>query len=207
VATLYAEFLPSSTRGYAILSLSFFWAIGAFFEALLVRKLVAFTISYVLAVMRTLIQAWMVMPSLGWRWLVGLSTLPLFIFVLAAPKYLPESPMYLAVTGRKEAVIAELEIVAKTNGVLAPAGHLVLDEAASRGRFGHLFRKSSRGHGPHLTLSVFYLWFAAAVSYYGVVLITTELLNSDKGMCVDPSVTSRMGDLAEEQECSVHVCR
>ncbi len=81
VATLYAEFLPSSWRGQAILFLSFFWAAGACFEALL---------------------AWIVMPRLGWRYLLAFSTVPLLLFVAAAPKHLPESPIYLASRGKKE---------------------------------------------------------------------------------------------------------
>ena len=35
VMTLYAEYLPTSARGKAILVMSFFWAIGASFEAVL----------------------------------------------------------------------------------------------------------------------------------------------------------------------------
>ena len=35
VITLYAEYLPTVARGKAILVMSFFWAIGATFEAVL----------------------------------------------------------------------------------------------------------------------------------------------------------------------------
>ncbi len=88
MTTLYAEFLPSSVRGQAIMSLSFFWAAGACFEALL---------------------AWLVMPVLGWRYLLGFSTLPLLVFVLLAPKFLPESPLFLAVSGDKKEAIEQLQ--------------------------------------------------------------------------------------------------
>lgn len=41
--------------------LQIFWAVGTVFEVLL---------------------AILVMPTLGWRWLLGLSTIPLFIFAI-----------------------------------------------------------------------------------------------------------------------------
>lgn len=87
---MYAEYLPTKTRGKAILVLSFFWAIGACLEALI---------------------AWMVMPTLGWRYLVAFSTLPLVLFLMMSPR-LPESPMYLAVMGKKQAVEDQLNEVA-----------------------------------------------------------------------------------------------
>ncbi len=82
--------MPTHVRGRAVMCLSFFWAIGAVFLAFL---------------------AWAVMPSLGWRYLVGLSTVPLTLFALLAPKIMPESPHYLATVGQKERAIIELKKV------------------------------------------------------------------------------------------------
>ncbi|XP_014016662.1 synaptic vesicle 2-related protein isoform X2 [Salmo salar] len=59
--TLYAEFLPMRSRATCILLIEIFWALGTVFEVLL---------------------AIVVMPTLGWRWLLGLSTIPLFIFAI-----------------------------------------------------------------------------------------------------------------------------
>ena len=72
------------------MTMQFFWAIGSVFLAIL---------------------SWAVMPSLGWRYLLGLSSLPLVFFVLIAPKTLPESPMYLSATGQKEKVEEQLKKV------------------------------------------------------------------------------------------------
>ena len=77
---LYAEFLPTNSRGKAIMVLSFFWALGASILAFL---------------------AWLVMPTLGWRYLVGLSTIPLALF-LCCSRVIPESPIFLASVGRKQ---------------------------------------------------------------------------------------------------------
>jgi MFS family permease len=90
VATLYSEYLPTYIRGRAVMTLSFYWAFGALFLALL---------------------AWAVMPTLGWRWLIGLSTIPITCFVILSPIILPESPLYLASTGQKEKVQEQLNKV------------------------------------------------------------------------------------------------
>ncbi|KAF4790558.1 synaptic vesicle 2-related protein-like protein [Turdus rufiventris] len=57
--TLYAEFLPMKSRAKCILLIEVFWALGTVFEVLL---------------------AVVVMPTLGWRWLLILSALPLLLF-------------------------------------------------------------------------------------------------------------------------------
>ena len=49
-----------------------FWAIGACFEVLL---------------------ALLVMPSLGWQWLLGLSALPLLVFAVCCVVSARETPM------------------------------------------------------------------------------------------------------------------
>ena len=49
--------------------------------------------------------------TLGWRYLLALSTLPLALFLILSPKLLPESLMYLATTGQKDKVEEELKKV------------------------------------------------------------------------------------------------
>eukprot|EP00095_Tigriopus_kingsejongensis_P011644 maker-scaffold564_size136232-snap-gene-0.31 protein:Tk11644 transcript:maker-scaffold564_size136232-snap-gene-0.31-mRNA-1 annotation:"synaptic vesicle 2-related protein" len=181
--TLYAEYLPSSARGKAIMVLSFFWALGA--------CLLAF-------------MAWLIMPTLGWRYLVAFSTLPLFLFLIFA-RHLPESPMYLAVTGQKQAVQEVLDRIAKMNEKRRVHGQLILDEettASQRGQFLDLFRKGQA----QMSVMVFFLWFVAAFSYYGVVLLSTELLNSSRDTCAS-SGESPIDGIPGERECSVHVCQ
>ena len=45
--------------------------------------------------------AWLVMDDYGWRMLIGLSSTPLFMFVLFS-YWLPESLLYLSTVGRQE---------------------------------------------------------------------------------------------------------
>ncbi|XP_014680434.1 PREDICTED: synaptic vesicle 2-related protein-like, partial [Priapulus caudatus] len=59
--TLYAEFLPSETRAKCVVAVEVFWVIGTCFEVLL---------------------ALFVMPTMGWRWLLIFSAVPLAIFSL-----------------------------------------------------------------------------------------------------------------------------
>ena len=52
-------------------------------------------------------------------------------------------------------------------------------EMKNRGRFTDLFQAGRR----KLTAFIWILWFVAASGYYGVVLMSTELLNSNKDYC------------------------
>lgn len=98
-----------------------------------------------------------VMPILGWRWLLVLSTLPLFVFTLITPvsknlelvrssleilqndaqlflKWLPESAMFDASSGRMDKALSTLERVARENGKPMPLGRLVIDRCYPSGR-------------------------------------------------------------------------
>ena len=55
------EYLPSTTRATMIIAIELFWSFGSIFEYLL---------------------AMIVVPTLGWRWLTGLSALPISIVAL-----------------------------------------------------------------------------------------------------------------------------
>lgn len=113
--------------------LQIFWALGTVFEVLL---------------------AILVMPTLGWRWLLGLSTIPLFIFAIlcfvsmslhpsfslkkklcisaqavtlcfGCCQWLPESARYDVLTGNQEKALATLKRIATENGVPMPLGKLI----------------------------------------------------------------------------------
>ncbi|KAK2185940.1 hypothetical protein NP493_218g02002, partial [Ridgeia piscesae] len=60
--TLYAEFLPSKSRARCLVMIELFWATGACFIVFI---------------------SIFVMPTLGWRYLLFIGALPLFIFTLA----------------------------------------------------------------------------------------------------------------------------
>ena len=49
------------------------------------------------------------------------------------------------------------------------------------------------------------MWFVAANMYYGVVLLSTELLNSSADTC--GGAAEGTTEAYEEVECSLHKCR
>uniref|UniRef100_A0A8D3E5P9 Synaptic vesicle 2-related protein n=1 Tax=Scophthalmus maximus TaxID=52904 RepID=A0A8D3E5P9_SCOMX len=154
--TLYSEFLPMKSRATCILLIEIFWALGTVFEVLL---------------------AILVMPTLGWRWLLGLSTIPLFIFASLC-FWLPESARYDVLTGNQEKALATLKRIATENGAPMPLGKLIAARQEDRGKFQDLFSSHFRG----TTILLWFIWFANAFSYYGLVLLTTELFQ-EGGAC------------------------
>jgi len=161
--TLYAEFLPSKQRGKCVVLLDCFWALGACFEVLL---------------------AMLIMPWLGWRWLLGLSALPCLGFLLAC-SWLPESPRYQAASGDSDKSLDTLSRVAGTNGQSMLLGRLIVDDvnSFSRGRLTDLLSKELR----KTTLLLWMIWLTSAFSYYGVVLMSTELFQTNNKICSQDS--------------------
>ncbi|KAF4112794.1 synaptic vesicle 2-related protein [Onychostoma macrolepis] len=154
--TLYAEFLPMRSRATCILLIEIFWALGTVFEVLL---------------------AILVMPTLGWRWLLALSTIPLIIFAILC-FWLPESARYDVLTGNQEKALNTLKRIAAENNVPMPLGKLIVARQEDRGKIQDLF-------SPHFrwtTVLLWFIWFSNAFSYYGVVLLTTELFQ-EGGAC------------------------
>uniref|UniRef100_A0A3B4B5M5 Uncharacterized protein n=1 Tax=Periophthalmus magnuspinnatus TaxID=409849 RepID=A0A3B4B5M5_9GOBI len=143
--TLYSEFLPVKARGVCVMLIAAFWALGAVCEVVL---------------------ALLVMPTLGWRWLLGLSVIPMAVF------WLPESPRFDVLTGRSDKAMKTLEQMAKANKKCLPQGRLICrSPQSSRGRVKDLFIPQ------HLrtTLILWFVWFSNAFCYYGIVLLTTEM--------------------------------
>lgn len=104
--SLLMEFLPSAQRGSWGMSLALFWAVGAMFEA---------------------IVALFVLPTMGWRWLITFSTLPL-LFVLLSSVWLSESPRWLASRGELERADRTLNRIALVNRSSVPTGRLVVTQ-------------------------------------------------------------------------------
>uniref|UniRef100_A0A4W6CQW9 SV2 related protein b n=1 Tax=Lates calcarifer TaxID=8187 RepID=A0A4W6CQW9_LATCA len=156
--TYYSEFLPVKARGMCVMLIAVFWAGGAVFEVLL---------------------ALLVMPTLGWRWLLILSTSPVAIFVCFC-FWLPESPRFDLLTGRREKAMATLARIAKDNGKVLPQGKISND----RGQIKDLFTPQYW----RTTLLLWFIWFANAFSYYGIVLLTTEMLQAEDSWAkIEPS--------------------
>ncbi|MBA0569155.1 hypothetical protein Golob_006610, partial [Gossypium lobatum] len=180
----FLEFIPAPSRGTWMVVFQAFWTFGTIFEASL---------------------AWFVMPWLGWRWLLALSSIPSSILLLFYV-FAPESPRYLCLEGRKEEALVVLEKIARINGAKLPTGVLVSEnEIELVGKSTPtedtlLLQAEDNGYeapkemnpkaggistllqllSPELVRSTTLLWmvfFGNAFSYYGLVLLTTELHN------------------------------
>nr|XP_040146868.1 synaptic vesicle 2-related protein [Ictidomys tridecemlineatus] len=161
----------STPRLTPILLCQVFWALGTVFEVIL---------------------AVFVMPSLGWRWLLILSAVPLLLFAVLC-FWLPESARYDVLSGNQEKAIATLKRIATENGAPMPLGKLIISRQEDRGRMKDLFTP----HFRWTTLLLWFIWFSNAFSYYGLVLLTTELFQAGD-VC---SISSRKK--AVEAKCSL----
>ncbi|XP_058067335.1 synaptic vesicle 2-related protein [Anopheles bellator] len=158
--TLYAEFLPTKQRAKCVVLLDCFWALGACFEVAL---------------------ALAVTPNLGWRWLLGLSAAPLFIFAIITP-WLPESARYHVTSGQSDKALNTLEQIAKDNRRPMLLGRLVVEgPSGSRGSFKALLGSSLR----RTTLLLWFIWMSCAFCYYGLVLMSTELFGGKNKTITD----------------------
>ncbi|KAL4224126.1 hypothetical protein ACF0H5_017579 [Mactra antiquata] len=147
---LLTEYLPSKYRAKLLNVGSISWAFGTMFEIVL---------------------ASLVIPTLGWRWLLVLSAIPSFVIV-ALLKFLPESARYLVAAGRKEDAMVVLKKAAKLNNRTLPEGTVVNDHITERGNPRDLFSPMYL----RTTFMVWLLWFGTALSYYGMVLASAEIL-------------------------------
>ena len=158
------------------------------------------------------------MPRLGWRWLLALSSLPSSLLLIFY-RVTPESPRYLCLMGRTTEAIDVLEKIARMNGTELPCGTLVSDHQIElqeksidpsedanllSPRTENATRKGLDSNiggissllvllSPKLVRSTLLLWvvfFGNAFSYYGLVLLTSEL-NNGNSKCMPTKVQSQ----------------
>lgn len=146
-------------------------------------------------------------PRWGWRWLLVLSSVPCLV-VLLFYKIAPESPRYLSAKGRWKEAQNVLEKAAELNRIKLPSGTLVsddqmwnMDESLPPAEDTYLLSSSTKkthepkriSHTPSLlslfsrkfirtTLLLWFLYFRNTFSYYGIILLTSEL-SSGKNKC------------------------
>ncbi|MCC6148234.1 MAG: MFS transporter [Anaerolineaceae bacterium] len=158
--SIFAEYLPVKKRGRNLVLLEAFWALGSVAAAGL---------------------AWLVVPTLGWRWLLGISAIPgLIIFFIR--RYVPESPRYLLVNGRTKEAEVVLRQVAAENGVQLPANfQLRAIKAEPKVPVADLWRPALR----RTTLLLWALWFFVSLGYYGIFTWLPNYFRS-QGMALLP---------------------
>lgn len=101
--TLNSEFLPVKKRAKFTFFSYVFWAIGGCTEVLL---------------------AFFIMPKLGWRWLLGVTSTPLILFMFLCI-WLPESARFHVVSNKSDLALKTLQRIDNDNKKCLPKGVLV----------------------------------------------------------------------------------
>ncbi|XP_048642827.1 putative transporter SVOPL isoform X5 [Marmota marmota marmota] len=147
------EFLPTKYRGYMLPLSQVFWLAGS----LLIIGLAS-----------------VVIPTIGWRWLIRIASIPGIILIMAF-KFIPESARFNVSTGNTQAALATLERIARMNRSVMPEGRLVEPILEKRGRFADLLDAKYL----RTTLQIWVIWLGISFAYYGVILASAELLERD----------------------------
>ncbi|KAK7087411.1 synaptic vesicle 2-related protein-like [Littorina saxatilis] len=149
-----AEYVPSKFRAKMIVFSEVLWGCGSLFEILL---------------------AALVTPTLGWRWLFAISSIPVFIACVGL-FFLPESARFLVAAGRSEEALKILQRTAEINRESLPPGTIVKSKEMSLGSLRDLFSREYR----LTTILLWPIWFGASFGYYGIVLASPLLLSQQK---------------------------
>ncbi|TNM91455.1 putative transporter SVOPL isoform X2 [Takifugu flavidus] len=154
---LKTEFIPAQHRALLLPLATIFWMIGS---------------------MLIIILGMLLVPTLGWRWMIRVSIAPSLILIFLF-KFIPESARYNVSAGNLPAAVETLQKIAAMNRSSLPAGHLVEPILRERGNWrillGSQFRRTS--------VLLWYSWFVASFLYYGSVLSSSELLEKNL-LCV-----------------------
>lgn len=174
----FLEFVPTPNRGTWMVVFSTFWSFGTILEASL---------------------AWIILPRLGWRWLLLLSSLPSFMALIFYIS-IPESPRYLCMRGEISDASKILEKIANTNKRSLPFGTLITTKYETHSLCSVRNKPAVLKAGLlsilnllssnliRISLPLWLVFFGNAFSYYGVILLTSKLITGQ-----DSCLTSSSG--------------
>ena len=134
--------MPRENRGRNLVLLESFWAVGTILAAGL---------------------AWLLVPTFGWRSLLASSALAA-VLVLWIRRSVPESPRYLAISGKVDEAKEVLARVAAVNGRPAPEQDLTVGQRQAGVPVAALWVPRLR----RVTLMMWIAWFCISLAYYGI---------------------------------------
>jgi MFS transporter, putative metabolite:H+ symporter len=157
--SMLSEYLPPQSRGRFLVLLDFFWPVGL----LLATGL-----------------SWFFLEQVGgdwsWRYLFLAASFPAFLAFFARLS-LPESPYFLARTGRTEDAA---EVLTEITGQPVGADELTV-EPEPESSVNELVSRSRRGTSAMIAL----VWIALNISYYGLFLWLPFVLQGEKDFTID----------------------
>lgn len=157
--SMLSEYLPPQNRGRFLVFLDFFWPVGL----LLATGLSWFFLEQVGG-------------DNGWRYLFLAASFPAFLAFFARLN-LPESPYWLARSGRKEEAAEVLEEI--TGQPVSPQELSVPEQPRSSVR--ELVSERLRGRSAMIAL----VWIALNISYYGLFLWLPFVLQAEKEFSIN----------------------
>ena len=159
---LLAELLPVATRSKYLVYMGVFWTLGS----MLVSGM-----------------AWAVLPTLGWRFLSFITTVPVFATTFIAYIYLPESPRWLLEVDREPDAIKIIRDAALVNNVELPEFTLTLMNTVEvHGSYKELV---DTPEARRITLPLWLIWAAVGFSYYGTILFVSRVYSNQDNISQD----------------------
>ena len=159
---LTSEYIPSVWRARLLVASGIFWTFGSLFEIGIAAAIVPN------------IPRDAAIP--GWRVLVLVSSLPTALVALTM-KWLPESARFLVAAGRDAEAKEVLDAACKMNKAPKLPYALKPEPAVTRGHIRDLFNSTTMTLS---TLACWLLWFTAAFSYYGMILLSAVLMEHEE---------------------------
>ncbi|KAK2859267.1 hypothetical protein Q5P01_003887 [Channa striata] len=172
---LKTEFIPAKYRAYLLPLATIFWMTGS---------------------MLIIILGMVVVPPLGWRWMIRISVAPSILLIFLF-KFIPESARYNVSAGNIQAAVETLQWIAKMNRTSLPPGRLMEPTLNERGSWRILLSSTFR----RTSLLLWYSWFVASFSYYGSVLSSSELLEKNLLCVTDAEREHQIKHLHEDGLC------
>ena len=173
------EFVPAKKRGRVGVIVQSFWTMGAIFQV---------TVS------------WITLKTIGYRWMLIITAVPIFV-LLGMFFCVPESIRYLLAKGRYDRANRLLRHMAKVNKMQLPQGNLKVIKQNSD-EFEPMSRKAKaicNNSYRHDTIMLMIMWVSNAAIYYGVVLLTTELIQINDDHAVTPKFNGTNGRMLLQQ--------